>query len=341
MKRNAKQGFKALWIGMLALGALHCGSAWAQGLPPNCTQTTGTRSHTVSQTANVVVGSNVAPGDVVGQGSSTTADSTFECVRDNSQAHIDNGFQQDVVAPEGTYEFLVKGKPSGVAMRLFISDTSTGNQPQKLPFRRSFTLPTGTFNLSATLSAELVRTSNPMQYGTIDDIGKTLASSVFYNDNGPAAGNPLFIRQIKLGNFTLAAPSCTIDPGSLTQTVQLGSYTANQFANATPSPWAQFDLKVDNCSDPNVVADITFGAATDGDPINNNLYSMNQDGPKGLGIQIATRDNPSADMLPGVTRTFPHKDSGQSYPFQARLVPTGQVTPGTIKRPVTVTVNFR
>jgi len=134
-----------------------------------------------------------------------------------------------------------------------------------------------------------------------------------------------------------------MDVGSMNQTVNLGSHSIKDLQNpGSATPWVPFKLTVADCGDPGVLVDITFGSQVDQDSNNPNLFSINQGGPTGLGIALSTNDGANASMVPGGTRTFPGKLTGDSYDFRARLErTTAPLTSGEFSKPITVMVVYR
>jgi hypothetical protein len=341
MKRKEKRKIKRLLAGLLILGAFHSGTAWAR-----CQLASSIPFYTVVQVRDVIVDETLPAGTPLGREGSLDAPSRqwmFNCAVGTTPTPVRLNHYTIPAFANGVYELIVNGQPSGVGLRLFVSND--GRPRQAFPFQESLTIPsTNPWSEAATFFTTLERVgSAPVVYGPVEAPGTngTLAGSDLYNLDG-SDGSRIPYRTVRLGYFNLVRPSCTMDAASLNQTVPLGSHNVSAFSNSTPSAWVPFHLTVANCTDPTILADITFGTAADADTNDTNLFSMNQGGPQGLGIAIATAGTASVAMLPGQTQTFPTVLSGQSFPFQARLQPTtGQVTAGTINRPVTVTVNFR
>lgn len=341
MKRNAKRRIKALWFGLLVLGAVQSGTVWAR-----CQLASGIPFYTVQQVRDVMVDGTLSAGTPLGrEGSLTTSvgDWRFNCTIGSTPTPVRLNHFTIPGFVNGVYEFTVNGQPSGVGVRLFVSDN--GRPRRQFPFDEQQTVPSSNpYSESGTFFTSLERVgSAPIQYGQVDIPPNqgVIAESDLYNEDG-SDGSRIPYRTVRLGLFNLIRPSCSMDVASLNQTVSLGNYNVSDFQGSSPSPWVPFNLLVENCDDPTILADITFGAASDADANNPDLFSMNSSGPAGLGIAIASVGTSSTTMLPGQTQTFPTVLTGQSFPFQARLQPTtGQVTAGTVNRGVTVVVNFR
>lgn len=336
MKKDRRWQIKAFCGSLLLLGAAHSGSALAQ-----CALTSGISFVTVTpaQGRDVLVDSALPAGTPLGrQGQVTETPRTFNCTAASNVITLDNVLTS--AANNGVFELTVGGQPSGVGIRLSVADSN--GQLRQFPYQETMTVPQGTYTTPNRLATSLEKVGATVIYGQTDVVQfANYAASNVYNGAGQI-GAPIPYRRIGIQNFNLVRPSCSMDVASLNQTVPLGRHNVSEFANAAPSAWVPFNLTVADCSDPTILADITFGTTADVDVSDNNVFSMNQGGPRGLGIAIATAGTTSTAMLPGQTQTFPTVLTGQSFPFQARLQPTtGQVTAGTINRPVTVTVNFR
>jgi type 1 fimbria pilin len=338
MKRNVKKRIKVLCYGLLVLGGLHSSSAWAR-----CNLASAIQTYRAIQARDVMVDGTLDAGAPLGREGSLDIPANrwlFNCTGASNPIRIDNFVNPAVVDASGVYQFKVRGNPSGVGIRFYVSD---GGRPrQQIPFDESRTVPAGRYSEAGVLYSSLERYgSAPVEYGPVDPPGVTLAESDLYNLDGTDPGRIPF-RLFQLGDFNLVRPSCSMDAASLNQIVPLGNYSVGDFQGSTPSPWIPFNLVVANCSDPTILADITFGTASDADANNTDLFSMNPGGPDGLGIAISNVGTTSTAMLPGQTQTFPTVLTGQSFPFQAQLQPTtGPVTAGTINRGVTVVVNFK
>jgi hypothetical protein len=342
MTRKPKRKIKMLLAGLLILGAAQSGTAWAR-----CQLASAIPFYLVVQVRDVIVDETLPAGTPLGREGNLNVPAgqwSFNCAVGTTPTPVRLEHSTIPAFANGLYEFIVNGQPSGVGLRLYVSDN--GRPRRAFPFDESPTIPsTNPWSEPADFFTTLERVgSAPVVYGQVQvpGVNGTLAESNLYNLDGSNAGRIPY-RTVRLGFFNLVRPSCTIDAASLNQTVPLGSHNVSAFSNSTPSAWVPFHLTVANCTDPTILADITFGTAADADTNDTSLFSMNQGGPQGLGIAIATAGTASVAMLPGQTQTFPTVLSGQSFPFQARLQPTttGQVTAGTINRPVTVTVNFR
>jgi hypothetical protein len=336
MMGNKRWQIKTFCGSLLLLGAAHSGSVLAQ-----CALASGISFVTIepAQGRQVLVDSTLPAGTPLGrQGQVTEIPRTFNCTAASNIITLNNVL---ISAPNnGVFELTVGGQPSGVGIRLLVADSN--GQLRQFPYQETVTVPRGAYTAPNRLATSLEKVGATVIYGQTDIVQfANYAASNLYNGAGPI-GAPVPFRRIGIQRFNLTRPSCFMDVKSLNQTVPLGRHRVSEFDNATPSAWVPFNLTVANCSDPAVLADITFGTTADADASNNNLFSMNQGGPRGLGIAIATAGTASTAMLPGQTQTFPAVLSGQSFPFQARLQPTtGQVTAGAINRPLTVTVNFR
>jgi type 1 fimbria pilin len=240
-------------------------------------------------------------------------------------------------AVNGLFEFTVNGgQPSGVGIRLSVADAGGAKRP--FPFSQQLNVPAGEFTQSSDYYTSLERVGGaPVVYGRVDTI--QLATSFLFNGTGPV-GAPIPYRRIHIRDFVLVSPSCSIDAGSLRQTVSLGNHVSSDFDNGVG--WTPFDLVMGNCSDLSLLEEITFGSLSDADADAPGLFSMNASGPSGLGIAIRTRGGVLSPMLPGQSQIFPAVLTGQVFPFEARLERTvGPVSQGAINRPVVVTVNFR
>jgi hypothetical protein len=342
MISKKKRQMKALCAGLLVLGAIQSPVAWA-----DCQLASSIPRTRIVQVRDVMVDGSLPAGTPLGrEGTHTlpTGSWAFNCSLRTTPTPvtITTSIGPSFTFVNGVYQFTVNGQPSGVGLEIFVSED--GGPKKQFPYQESLTIPNANpWTRSTTYYTSLVRVGGaPVVYGAVDNQGQTIVQNNLRNSSGmPTNAQPY--RFLVLGDFVLVRPSCSIDTASLNQTVRLGDdHNVSAFANSTPSAWVPFNLTIANCDDPTVLANITFGTGADADANNNTLFSMNQGGPEGLGIAIATAGMSSTAMLPGQTQTFPNPGSGNSFAFQARLQPTiGQVTPGVINRPVTVLVNFK
>jgi major type 1 subunit fimbrin (pilin) len=341
---------KALSSALVAFAALKSGSAWAVcslGPPGRITMT-------INGPANgIVVDSSIPPGETVNPGTGPAEPKTYTIVcvggaGGNNPVYFKTSLIKEAVDNGYVYEFKVGGQPAGVGMVLTMSTDSGDFLP--MPVTRQVNLPNSTNPGNNTPSytgtnqfrAVMVRTANPVIYGTVDR-GLGVGASNFYNGTGET-GTPIQYMPISTGDISLVRPSCLIDSGSLNQTVELGSYSTRDLQNPTSATaWVPFEFVMTNCDDPTGrLVDVTFGSATDQDSNNRNLFSLNTGGPTGIGIALSTNDGADSAVLPGATNTFPGVATGGTYKFRARMERTSaSLTAGEFSRPVTVLVNYR
>jgi type 1 fimbria pilin len=349
MRKVIRMGGKALSLGLLAFASLKSGSAWAACYlagPIIIMSVDG-------PAAGTVVDSTLPPGAEVGAGASPSDEkiSNFVCTgggAGNSNPLYLKTNLLTTLAPSGLYEFTVGGRPSGVGMRLYLS--SNGGPFEPMPVTRQLNLPDSTdprnnvpsYTAKGQFKATMERTTNPVVYGPVDKAG-LVGASVFYNGVGEVGDQNRFIN-VNVGSITFVRPSCAIDAGSLTQTVDLGRYSTRDLTDPSSSTrWAPFEFTMANCDDPTGrLVDITFGSAADRDSNNPNLFSLNMGGPTGIGIALSTDDDADTAVLPGTVSTYPGVATGGSYKFRARMQRTpAALTAGEVNRPVTVLVDYR
>jgi major type 1 subunit fimbrin (pilin) len=343
---------KALSLGLVALTALKSGAAWA-----DCYLAGPIVNLYVDGPAGgTVVDATLAPGAQIGAGAPPSLQKTFSLVcqggaGNSNPVYFRTTLVASAVANGYLYEFTVGGKPAGVGM--YLSMGQDGGDYQDMPVLRQKTLPNSTdvpnnapsYTETDQFKAIMVRTSNPVIYGTVDR-GAAIGASNFYNGTGEV-GQVNQYQRYYTGDITLVQPSCTIDASSLNQTVDLGNYSTKDLQNPSDAtPWKSFQLVVAHCENPVTLTDITFGSTTDQDTNNQNLFSLNTGGVTGMGIALATDEGtgtPDAPVLPGVVATFPAvTTTGGTYNFKARIErTTAPLTPGEFRRPVTVVVNYR
>jgi major type 1 subunit fimbrin (pilin) len=249
-----------------------------------------------------------------------------------ADADIDDGIRE---------LYLEDGTPTGVGVRLRFRENNEASA-FPLPNTRNLTFSAGqNYVWRVGIEGDLVLLRRDVSYGNVRS-NERIARTVVQDQNNEFP-NFKRLRLVRTGAFRVIAPTCSIDAGSLNQTVDLGQHTVDSFADQNATAWKDFNLAVTSCNNPiETIAGITFGQGSDADAINPSLFSMNQGGPGGLGIAIQAADGDNAPMLPGETRDFAAVAAGNSYRFQARLERTGgEVTAGAVNRPVTVRVTFR
>lgn len=267
----------------------------------------------------------------------------LECDRDHVVTIESQLIDNNAAIPGAIRELrLVGGEPTGVGLRFRFTDSDS--TVHDVPYQRQVTLPrtNGPTTWQSAVQVDYVKLRDDIRYGEVENDAYLARTRVTTAGVFPP-GEINTLRRVRTRSLTLVAPTCSIDAGSLNQEVPLGNYSVAELQNQTETPWVPFRLTVTSCANANErFADITFGQGADADPNNNALFSMNQDGPAGLGIAIQTNNGTNVGMTPGATREFAALGNGQSYEFQARLERTvGDVTPGNINRPVTVLVTFR
>jgi major type 1 subunit fimbrin (pilin) len=339
---------KGLSLGWVALAAMKSGSAWA-----SCYLAGPIVNMYVDGPANgTVVDATLAPGTEIGTGASPSLQKTFSLVctggaGNSNPVYFKTTLVASAVSNGYLFEFTVGGKPAGVGM--YLSMGQDGGEFENMPVLRQKTLPNSTdvpnnapsYTETDQFKAVMVRTSNPVIYGTVDP-GVAIGASNFYNSTGEV-GTAVQYQRYYTGNITLVRPSCSIDTGSLNQTVELGTYSTKDLQNPTSATaWVPFDLVMTNCDDPTGLSlDITFGSAADQDSNNRSLFSLNTGSPTGIGIALSTNDGDNTPVLPGATNTFPGVATGGTYKFQARMErTTAPLTAGEFRRPVTVQVTY-
>jgi type 1 fimbria pilin len=339
MKDAIKKTIRLILLGLIAATAVKPGSASAA-----CNLATSLQRYFVTQgKADVYVDSGLAPGTSLGRhGEPDLRVLKFKCTGVSNPVFIKTNIAQGAMTSGDLYELTVGGQRSGVGVRLSMS--INGGDFLPMPIERSLTLPEGdpAYTESYVVDAELVRTSSPVVYGQVDqNLG--IGGSNFYNGTGPVGPAGQYLTIYTGTPLVLARPACSMDIGSLNQTVELGRYTTAALQDpGSTTPWVPFKLTMANCGDPDILVDITFGSNTDQDQSNSNLFGLRSGDPSGLGIALSTDDGSDKVMQPGVTATFPGKLSGDSYNFRARLERTQvALTAGRFDRPVTVLVNYR
>ncbi|GLQ49164.1 fimbrial protein [Dyella flava] len=337
MKKIVRTYAKVLPFGLIALAVLKSGSAQAA-----CSLGNNVQNYILQQVSDVYVDSGLAPGASLGRKGQYTFPTPWKLnCTGTSPIYLKTNIAQGAQTSGDVYELTVGGQRSGVGIRLAMS--INGGDFLPMPITRQLSLSTGSpaYTESDTIEAELVRTASPVVYGAVDQ-GLGVGASNFYNGTGEVGG-PGQYQTVHTGSMKLVRPACAMDVGSLNQTVNLGSYSTKDLQDpASTTPWIPFKLTMAQCSDPDVLVDITFGSAEDKDQHNPNLFSLRTGGPAGLGIALSTDDGSNASMLPGVIGTFPGKLTGDSYHFRARLERTPvALTAGQFDRPVTVLVNYR
>jgi type 1 fimbria pilin len=327
---------KAFSLIVLAMATLKTGAAEA-----SCSLGNAPQNYIIDQTSPVIVDSNAAAGASLGrQGQYTFPNPWRLNCSGQSPVFLKTNLAQDAQTSGDVYELTVGGQRAGVGVRLYMGIDGADFSP--MPIERQLTLSSGNpaYSESDTVKAELVRTSSAIVYGKVDAAG--VGGSNFYNGIGPVGG-PGPYQTVRIGNIVLVRPTCSMDVGSMNQTVNLGRYSVKDLQNPTSTtPWTPFKLVVADCGDPSVLVDITFGTQVDQDSNNPNLFSVQANGPTGFGIALSTDDGANASMVPGATRTFPGKLTGDSYAFRARLERTvAPLTSGEFSKPVTVMVVYR
>lgn len=267
----------------------------------------------------------------------------LECDRDHVVNIESDVIENNAVSNNPVRELrLVDGTPTGVGFRFRFTDND--GTESNVPYQRQVTLrrTNGPETWQSSVQVEYIKLRDDVRYGQVENDAYLARTRVTTAGVFPP-GEINTLRRVRTRALTLVAPTCSIDAGELNQEVPLGHYSVADFQSQTATPWVPFHLTVTSCANTNErFADITFGQGADADPNNNALFSMNQDGPAGLGIAIQANNGINVSMTPGATQEFAALGNGQRYEFQARLARTvGEVTPGTINRPVTVRVTFR
>lgn len=328
--------------GMCVLGGLY-----AQGALATCSVAPDSGQITLGggPLANLVVDSDLPVGAIIrdislnpdgGNGSSRISCNGAAQVGDV----VSSLYRDNANIPDQVRELVMAdGTPSGIGVRLEFEENGMGGY-QALPATQTRTFPLGNYLWTVAIRGSLVKVG-PTVYGAVR-AGDRVARSQVLNTTPAFQFNRL--RYVDTGAITIVRPACSIDTGSLNQEVRLGNYNVGEVAGGTVTPdWVPFNLTMGACADPaSLLTDITFGEAADADGRNPDLFSMNTNGPGGLGIAIQTNGGTSVPMLPGQSREFATVATGQNYPFRARLERNGDaVTAGRVNRPVRVLVTFR
>ena len=335
MKKVIKKRIKACLYGSVVLVALQSGSAWA-----DCANIGGQWIFNVNAATPVIVDPTLPPGTSLGRMGQAGMTWIFNCTNATNDTYVRWNMIPEAINNGYLYELRVGGQPSGVGIRVAISTNGGPFLPPPAELQQQY--PAGRPTRRYAFQVSYERTGSPVRLGPVESSGFFFTGAL-WNSIGPTHPSPTSLGGMRTGNIALAAPACSIDAGSLNQTVPLGNYTTTQLQGPTAStPWVPFRLVMQNCTDPSLLTDISFGLPADADSNNPALFSMNTGGPTGVGIAIARQDASNAAMLPGVVGTFPIVMTGGSYNFQARMVrTTAPLTSGQVNRPVTVLVNFR
>jgi type 1 fimbria pilin len=348
MKNLIKTYGRALSLGLVAFAALKSGHAQAAcSLGPP-----GVVAMIVSAPSGIVVDSSLPPGSTIGPGTGPAEPKTYTIVctggvGGSNPVYFKTNLISSAVNNDYIYEFTIGGTPAGVGMKLTMS--TDGGPLLPMPVTRQETFSNSTdpgrnvpsYTGTNQFQAVMVRTANPVVYGTVDP-GQAIGASNFYNGTGEV-GTPVQYMPIRTGTISLVRPSCAIDTGSLNQTVELGKYSTRDLADPSSStPWIPFELKMANCDDPTGTSlDITFGVTTDRDTNNPSLFSLNSGGPTGIGIALSRNDGTDTSVLPGAASTYPGVATGGSYKFRARMQRTpAALMGGEFNRRMVVQVTY-
>lgn len=342
----------------LALLAL-CLLGGAQGAMAVCKRYTGTPAGTPPFFAErsidmamgtVVISPNTAVGELIKSQPFSISGGTehmFDCMTGNANGvggMVHGVMLQGTLVPGYTDRYTTAVPGVGIRLTRLIAGPDTGSGPTstKATYPHDISVPYGYGELYAGSSflVELFKTApvtgnGPLAAGTY---------TRYYGDGDP--GNSAITTYLSGNGITIITPSCTVDTGSRSFSVQLGNVALSRFGgmgttagdkpfkiqlNCQPGQNAQnlVYLQMDATQDPTTsapgVLKITGGT----------------DIASGVGIQVLDKDAAPVpfgdDVLVG-----PSKDGAYVLPYTARYYQTGStVTPGRADGTATFTLNYK
>ncbi|UPG85919.1 type 1 fimbrial protein [Luteibacter aegosomatis] len=286
------------------------------------------RIGTEYQYSGISIRGDGQPGQSVASGQGVRSGSTvvFQCLK----GVVTFDHEWVPLFPGAVRPLTIGGSPSGLGLRASVKRGGSlhfsypGQTQQSL---ESIWIPIPSITTPVDVASEsvhydIVRTSGPLRFGRID--GGLVARSFGTNSKG---GGRLHYEDVEMESIAINRPPCGIVVGDLNQTVKMGDYRSDQFANADKAtPWVPFHFRVAECPAPSgLIARFTFGVKGDGASSHAQWFSL-PGGPGGVAMQLGTSD--FQNIAPGVPVSLSALGDGQRYTFHGRLRQIGSPVRG-------------